>query len=99
MDVYCREHNLKFQNVVYTSNMPAIMELVSMGYGVSFIFETHLWHRPVQEPIDMYSFGEPIVTSDFVAASRKGSYIPQYARDFIDIARSAKSSLGGPPEG
>ena len=28
--------SLKFENIMYTSNLPAIMELVSIGYGVSF---------------------------------------------------------------
>lgn len=86
-DDYLRNSGLKFENVMYTSNLPAIMELVSVGYGVSFIFETHLRHRVVTGPIDCYSFGEPKTTSDFVAASRKGSYLPIYAREFIDIAR------------
>ncbi|MGL4790608.1 MAG: LysR substrate-binding domain-containing protein, partial [Anaerotignaceae bacterium] len=86
-DDYFHEHNLSFPNVMYTSSLPAIMELVAVGYGVSFIFETHLRHRVATEPIDCYSFGNPKTLSDFVVAYRKGSYLPSYARDFIEVAR------------
>lgn len=86
-DNYFREHNLSFSNVMYTSSLPAIMELVAVGYGVSFIFETHLRHRVAAEPIDCFSFGSPKTSSDFVVAYRKGSYLPSYARDFIEITR------------
>ena len=33
----------------------AIMELVSVGYGAAFIFETHLMHHTFSKPIDCYS--------------------------------------------
>ena len=89
MDDYFRDHDLKFENVTYTSNMPAIIELVSMGYGISFIFESHLRRRAENLPIDRFSFGEPRMASDFVAAYRKGGYISHYARDFIEIASQA----------
>ena len=74
IDVFLRERGIVYDTVIYTSNLQAIMELVSMGYGVAFIFETHLRHRVPTQPIACYSFGEPRVLSDFVAAYRKGSY-------------------------
>lgn len=89
MDGYLREHNIRYDNVLYTSSLPAIMELVSIGYGVSFIAETHLEHRVRNLPIDRYSFGEPRVLLDFVAAYRKGGYVSQYTRDFIEVVRQA----------
>lgn len=95
MDDYFQDHNLKFENIIYTSNMPAIMELVSMGYGVSFIFESHLRRRTKNLSIDCFSFGEPRMISDFVAAYRKGGYISNYARDFIEIVRQAGDMVLG----
>ncbi len=86
-DDYLRERSLLFRNVMYTSNIPAIMELVAVGYGISFIFESNLQHRVGQSPIDRYSFGEPRTVSNFVAAYRNGSYLPAYAREFIEITR------------
>ena len=87
-DTIIKENGLHFDNVLVTGNLPAIMELVALGYGVSFIFEPHLRHRAGTIPIDYYSFGTGPVFSEFVAASRKGSYLPRYAYDFIDVIRS-----------
>ena len=86
-EAYFKRHGLEYENCMFTSNLMAIMELVAAGYGVSFIFETHLRHRQVQTPIDCYSFGHPRTTSNFVVAYRKGSYLPNYARDFIEISK------------
>lgn len=87
-DSYFKEHGVKFEKVMYTSSLPAIMELVSVGYGISFIFETHLRHHTFSHPIDCYSFGSPRMLSDFVVAHRKNSYLSSYVHDFIDIARN-----------
>lgn len=87
MDKYLQDAGIQLNNVIYTSNLPAIMELVSMGYGISFVFDSHLRHRSEAKPISCYSFGEPRMTSHFVAAYRKGSYLPVYCRAFIEIAR------------
>ena len=87
MDGILRREGLSFENVLYTGNLPAIMELVALGYGVSFVHESHLRHRAGERPIDCYSFGEPRTVSEFVAASRKGSYISRYAQDFIEIVK------------
>ena len=81
------ERKLRFENAVYTSNLPAIMGLVSRGYGVSFLFEPHLRHRAERFELDCYSIGQGRVLSDFVAAYRKGSYLSSYARDYIDLVR------------
>lgn len=87
MDGILRREGISFDKVLYTGNLPAIMELVAMGYGVSFVHESHLRHRAEIRPIDCYSFGEPRTVSDFVAATRKGSYISRYTQDFIEIVK------------
>lgn len=83
VDGYLQQRGLHFDNVVYTSNMTAIMELVAAGYGVSFLFESHLRHHTLSRPIDCYSFGAPAITADFVAATRRGGYVSLYAQEFI----------------
>ena len=78
---------IPLSNSITTNNMPAVISLTEQGWGMSFIFESHLrWHSPKPET-DTYSFGEPKVMSDFVASYRKGSYLPVYAREFINVAR------------
>ncbi len=88
MDSILREKKIHFENILYTSSIPAIMGLVSAGYGVSFVFESHLKHRPETQTIDCYSFGEPKTLCDFVAATRKGSYLSKYTQEFINIVRN-----------
>ena len=87
MDGILRREGIGFENVLYTGNIPAIMELVALGYGVSFVHESHLRHRSGTLPIDCFSFGEPRTVSTFVAATRKGSYVSRYAQDFIEIVK------------
>ena len=68
------------------------------GYGVSFVHESHLRHRSGNRPIDCFSFGEPRTVSDFVAATRKGSYISRYAQDFIEIVKRQVARSDSPGE-
>ena len=88
VDEYLQRRNITLENVFCTSNMTAIMELVAAGYGTAFVFEPHLRHRTAGPPIDCYSFGEPTTKANFVAAYRKGAYLPAYARDFIHLIQS-----------
>lgn len=79
---YLKQAGIDLANSITTNNMPAVISLTEQGWGVSFIFESHLrWHSPKPE-INTYSLGEGVY-SDFVAAMRKGSYLPAYARYFI----------------
>lgn len=86
-DALCQERHLRFENRLVSSNHPAVMGLVARGYGVAFIFEPHLQHYGEELPIDCYSIGQGRVVIDFVAAHRKGSYLPACAQDYIDLVR------------
>ena len=86
-DSIFRELGLHFENTICTGNLPAIMELVAEGFGISFVFASHLRNRLGTKPIDCYSFGSGRVISNFVAAYRKGSYLPAYANEYIDLVR------------
>ena len=87
VDSILRERGIRLENVMVTSNIHAIMGLVAAGYGVSFVFDAHLAHRSESTPIERYSFGEPRTAYDFVAATRRGSYLSRYAQAFIEIVR------------
>ena len=89
VDGILRENRIQLKNVQYTSNIQAIIGLVANGYGVSFVFESHLNHRAQTQPISCYSFGDPRTVCDFVAATRKGSYLSRYAQEFIKVVREA----------
>lgn len=70
-----------------TSNIHASVELASKNYGICFVTETHLRHVHLEHPIVRFSVGNPCTTVDFVAAYRKGSYIPYHAKEYIKIVR------------
>ncbi len=74
-------------NTLTIPNMQAIMGLVSRGYGVSFLFDSHLKYRQDPGPIECYRFAEKNVLCDFVVATRKGSFLSKYAKDFIEIVK------------
>lgn len=98
-DSLFQERKLVFEHTVLTSNLPAIMGLVSRGYGFSFLFEPHLRHRAERFEIDCYSIGKGRVISEFVAAYRKGSYLSSYARDYIKLVRDLhRHDSGAGPE-
>ena len=88
VDAILEENGLRFENVLYTPNIPAIMGLVANGYGVSFVFDAHLKHRAGTAPIDCYSFGRPRTVCHFVAATRQGSYLSSHAQVFIDTVKA-----------
>jgi len=90
-DTVFHDLGIRFDNVLYTSNLPAIIELVAKGYGISFVHETHLKHRAGNTPISCYSFSTGRIMSEFVATYRKGSYIPKYARDYIELIRDLQA--------
>ena len=86
---------IRYDNVLYMGNIPAIMGLVAAGYGISFIFETHLrnWHGDA--PIDCYSIAQGPVIGDFVAAVRKGAYLSRYSEAFIELTKRITAEGAG----
>ncbi len=89
VDSILEDQRIRLNDVLCTSNMQAIMGLVSEGYGVSMLFDSHLRYCLAKKPIECFRFGRQRVLCDFVAASRRGSYLPTYAQDFIEIVRNA----------
>ena len=89
VDGILREQGLRFDRVLCISSIQAIMGLVAAGYGMSFVFDSHLRHCRDLAQIDRYSFGEPRTVHSFVAAKRRGSYLSSYAQAFIETVRQA----------
>ena len=75
--------NIKLQ----TSNISAEVDLAARGYGACFVTETHLKHIAAGKKVVYFSVGDPCTTVDFVAAYRRGSYIPYHAREYIKIVK------------
>jgi len=70
-------------------NIWASVQLVMNGYGLSLVSETHLRHiNPNKVKPVCFSVGNPCTTTDFVAAYRKGVYLPNYAKEYIKIVKT-----------
>ncbi len=87
VDAILQENHIQLKDTFYTTSIQAIMGLVAAGHGVSFIFEPHLKNRLDTRTIDCYSIGPKPFFGEFVAATRKGSYISHYTQAYIDIVR------------
>ena len=80
---------ITLENTLCTSSMSAIIGLVSAGYGISLLLDSHLMHSPEFASLDCYSIDSPQTRCRFVAATRKGSYVSASARDFIELVRNS----------
>jgi hypothetical protein len=88
VDQLFKEQGITPKVKLLTSNIPAEVELAAKGYGCCFVTETHLKHIHPLENVACFSVGNPCTTVDFVAAFRKGSYLPYHAREYITIVKN-----------
>lgn len=81
--------NERFDPVVKieTSNISAMVKLVSKGYAACFVTESHLHHIQLDKKVVLCSVGSPCTMVDFVVAYRRGSYLPHHAREYIKIVK------------
>lgn len=91
-DSFLKTRKLVFKNIMYSSNIRAIVNLVAMGYGITFMFEPHILQTNLLDSIDLYHVLPESLMHDFVVVRREGSYIPQYMRDFINLAKEAETT-------
>lgn len=76
--------------VLRTGSLPAAAELAAANYGICFMTDTHLQHIHTKQPLAYFSIGQPRILVDFVAAWRRGVYLPAYAKTYIEIAKQAE---------
>ena len=81
------EHNIKPNIKLTTRNIRASAELTAAGYASCFVCETHLKHIGLQDKLAYFSIGRPKTSVEFVVAYRRGTYIPNYALDYIKIVK------------
>ena len=77
----------------YTKNVEAACILASEGMGITFSGEHHIQHTKFNLPPAIFSIGRPCTRRTFVAATRKGSYLPHYAQDLINIVKNNSSKI------
>lgn len=87
IDDFFHRMSLSFADTFQIKSIPAITQLIASGYGVSFLFQSHLRQHADKSQIDCYRFDHAPILCDFVAATRKGSYLSDYSREYIEIIK------------
>ncbi len=87
-------------NVALTlRNLSTLMQMVTAGYGFSFVLETHVLNTPKEQRPCFFSMGESSITMTTIAACRKGAYHPHYERAFVELVKEFyRTALGPRPE-
>lgn len=86
-DSLFRQFGFEPRVLLVTQNVQAACLLVAKGQGVCLVNESHIKNIPFEQTPMVFSIGNPCTTVDFVAAFRKGRYLPQHAKDYIKIVR------------
>ena len=91
-DKFFSEAGVEPNIVLEVQNILATVQLAVDGYGLTFVGETHLRNIRTREQPACFSFGKPNTYTSFVAAFRRNTYLPEYAREFIKIVRKLHES-------
>ena len=82
------EYKMSPPIALQTRSIEGAVRLVGSGFGLCFVSESHLKYIYTQNQPVYFSIGKPSTVIELVVAYRKGSYLPQYAQDYIQIVRS-----------
>lgn len=86
-DKLFKEAGIKPNILLSVRNILASVKLAANGYGLTFVSETHLRHINLNVTPVRFSVGNPCTTAKFVAAFRKGIYLPHYTKEYIKIVK------------
>ena len=73
---------------VRSRNTETCVKLCMQGIGMCFTPETYLQNMEFSRKPVCFSVGEKGIFTTLSIAFRRGTYLPKYARDFIEIARN-----------
>lgn len=77
--------------LLITRSIQAALELVARGCGVCFFIETYMNYTK-NLPLQIYSVDNQYPATEVYLIWRKGIYMPQYFRDFIEIVKTINIS-------
>lgn len=72
------------QVVLRTHSTEGAVRLAASGFGVCFVSENHMKHISLEISPVLFSIGTEV---DLLAVYRENAYLPQYAQDYIRIAK------------
>lgn len=69
------------------TNMETAAQMAAEGYGVAFNYESYIRHFHYEMPVKIFEVGFSDFTIPISIAYRKGSTLPAYADDLIELIR------------
>lgn len=85
-------YNINPNILISTRSISCTASLVAEGAGIAFISDTHLKHMNLKAMPMLFSIDNPISKIKLCAVYRKGSYLPQYLKDYIKIVKNELNS-------
>lgn len=82
-----QQANIKPPIVLETRNLEASVRLASLGYGLTFISESHIKHISFPKKPMFFSVGNPTTIMDVIAAYLDKESLSKYARELIEISK------------
>ncbi len=82
------ENNMNPKNILITRSIETALNLTAVGFGMSFVVESHIKNIRFLDKPNFFAIGNPTIKSGFIAAYRKKSVLSPYARAFIEICKS-----------
>ena len=73
--------------VLRTHSMEGAVRLAASGFGVCFVSESHMKHIHLETEPVLFSIGDMQTEVELLAVYRRGAYLPQYAKDYISLAK------------
>lgn len=81
------ENKIVPQTILRTHSIEGAVRLAASGFGVCFVSENHIKHITLETRPVLLSVGNFKTEVELLAVYRKGAYLPQYAKDYINIAK------------
>ena len=75
------------QVILRTHSTEGAVRLAASGFGVCFVSENHIKHISLEVNPILFSIGNLRTEVELLAVYREGAYLPQYAKDYIRIAK------------
>lgn len=84
-----KEYDMTPHILLHTRNIELCIRLAIEGTGITFAPESYYYYIEKNYPgiSTCLSVGKQTLSSNLIAAHQKGKYLPQYAKDYIEIIR------------
>lgn len=73
--------------ILRTHSIEGAVRLAASGFGICFVSESHVKHIHLETDPVLFSIGNLRTEVELLAVYRKGAYLPQYAKDYINMAK------------